>query len=90
MNLIENFNLENQSADFQFVGVAPSAVSMNRRLYAEREVNPIPGFAGVVGRSAALQRVLRDIEVVAPTDSGVLIFGETGTGKELIARAITT
>ena len=45
-------------------------------------------FEEIVGRSAALQRVLRDVEVVAPTDSGVLILGETGTGKELIARAI--
>jgi formate hydrogenlyase transcriptional activator len=88
MNLIEVSNPENHSADFQFVGVAPSAVSMNQRLYAEHEVNPIPGFAGVVGRSAALQRSLRDVEVVAPTDSCVLILGETGTGKELIARAI--
>jgi formate hydrogenlyase transcriptional activator len=45
-------------------------------------------FEGIVGRSAALQRTLRELEVVAPTDSGVLILGETGTGKELIARAI--
>jgi len=45
-------------------------------------------FEGIVGRSAALQRALQEIEVVAPTDSGVLILGETGTGKELIARAI--
>src|SRR5246127_5612760 len=88
MNLIDVSNLENPSADFQFAGVAPSAVRMNRRLYAEDEVNPIPGFAGIVGRSAALQRTLREVEVVAPTDSGVLILGETGTGKELVARAI--
>lgn len=46
------------------------------------------GFDGLVGASASLQHVLQQVEVVAPTDSGVLIFGETGTGKELIARAI--
>lgn len=45
-------------------------------------------FKEIVGRSGALRRVLRQVEVVAPTDSGVLIQGETGTGKELIARAI--
>jgi len=45
-------------------------------------------FEGIVGRSASLQRTLREVEVVAPTDSGVLILGETGTGKELVARAI--
>ena len=46
------------------------------------------GFEQIVGRSAALRRVLREVEVVAPTDSGVLVQGETGTGKELIAQAI--
>jgi formate hydrogenlyase transcriptional activator len=88
MNLIDVSSLENHSADFQFAAVAPGGVSMSRRHYEEDTVNPIPGFAGVVGRSAALQRTLREVEVVAPTDSGVLILGETGTGKELIARAI--
>src|ERR1700758_1143577 len=46
------------------------------------------GFEAIVGRSAALRRVLRQLEVVAPTDSGGLIQGETRTGKELIAHAI--
>jgi formate hydrogenlyase transcriptional activator len=46
------------------------------------------GFEQIVGRSAALRRVLQQVEVVAPTDSSVLIQGETGTGKELIAQAI--
>jgi formate hydrogenlyase transcriptional activator len=47
-----------------------------------------PGFDGIVGRSKALRTVLQEIKTVAPTDSTVLIYGETGTGKELIARAI--
>lgn len=45
-------------------------------------------FADIVGESKALRRVLSDIETVAPADSTVLICGETGTGKELIARAL--
>ena len=45
-------------------------------------------FAGIVGNSAALQRVLDQVAIVAPTDSTVLLHGETGTGKELVARAI--
>jgi transcriptional regulator of acetoin/glycerol metabolism len=46
------------------------------------------GLEQVVGRSAALRKVLREVEVVAPTDSSMLVRGETGTGKELIARAV--
>jgi len=67
------------------------------RVAAARNINPASWdeedcreqvFEGVVGRSAALQRALQEVQVVAPTDCGVLILGETGTGKELIARAI--
>src|SRR5207249_2175778 len=47
-------------------------------------------FEEIVGTSAALKAVLKQVEVVAPTESTVLILGETGTGKELIARAIHT
>jgi len=54
----------------------------------KRENGKEEAFEGIVGRSASLQHALREIEVVAPTDSGVLILGETGTGKELVARAI--
>ena len=45
-------------------------------------------FKGIVGSSPALEFVLAEVERVAPTDSTVLVLGETGTGKELIARAI--
>lgn len=45
-------------------------------------------FGSIVGRSSALQKMLRQIELVAPTDASVLITGETGTGKELVASAI--
>jgi formate hydrogenlyase transcriptional activator len=52
------------------------------------DVGSEPNFAGIVGRSAALRRVLQLVEMVAASDATVLLLGETGTGKELIARAI--
>jgi formate hydrogenlyase transcriptional activator len=58
------------------------------RLYLEEEIRSEHNFAEIVGRSRALRHVLRDVETVAPADSAVLIHGETGTGKELVARAI--
>jgi formate hydrogenlyase transcriptional activator len=54
----------------------------------ETEIRNKFGFADIVGRSNSLRRVLDDIAMVAPADSTVLIHGETGTGKELIARAV--
>jgi len=58
------------------------------KLYLEDEIRSEQGFEEIVGRSPGIRAVLRNIELVAPTDSTVLIYGETGTGKELIARAI--
>jgi formate hydrogenlyase transcriptional activator len=58
------------------------------KLYLEDEIRTEANFEDIVGKSAALHRVLKLVETVAPTDSTALIFGETGTGKELIARAI--
>ncbi|HET8924010.1 MAG TPA: sigma 54-interacting transcriptional regulator [Candidatus Acidoferrum sp.] len=58
------------------------------KLYLEDEIRSEMNFAQIIGSSASLRRVLKRVETVAPTDSTVLIYGETGTGKELIARAI--
>jgi len=58
------------------------------KLYLEGEIRTELKFEEIVGKSEALRRVLQEVETVAPTDSTVLIYGETGTGKELIARAV--
>src|SRR5437763_6085720 len=58
------------------------------KLYLEEEIRSEMNFAEIVGKSSALRKVLKRVETVAPTDSTVLIYGETGAGKELIARAI--
>jgi formate hydrogenlyase transcriptional activator len=57
-------------------------------LYLEDEIRSDANFKDIVGKSPELRRVLKLVETVAPTDSTALIYGETGTGKELIARAI--
>src|ERR1700682_2492105 len=58
------------------------------KLYLEDEIRGELDFEGIVGQSSALRHVLNLVETVAPSDSTVLLLGETGTGKELIARAI--
>lgn len=58
------------------------------KLYLEQELRGEMDFEGIVGQSSGLRHVLSLVETVAPSDSTVLLLGETGTGKELIARAI--
>ncbi len=83
----------------QIAGAIETAVQFNEigrlrnqlaseKLYLEEEIQSEYNFAEIVGKSAALKNVLRQIETVAPTDSCVLLYGETGTGKELFSRAI--
>jgi PAS domain S-box-containing protein len=57
-------------------------------LYLEKEIRTELGFADIIGTSPALQEVLKKARIVAPTDSTILLLGETGTGKELVARSI--
>ena len=57
-------------------------------IYLQEEIKSEYNFEEIIGQSESLRKVLRSVEKVAPTDASVLIFGETGTGKELLARAI--
>ncbi|HET6674954.1 MAG TPA: sigma 54-interacting transcriptional regulator [Nitrospiraceae bacterium] len=58
------------------------------KLYLEREIQTDYNFEEIVGESRPLRQVLKEVQTVAPTDSTVLILGETGSGKELVARAL--
>lgn len=72
---------------FRQISEMTSKLAQEKR-YLEDELRTEYGFEEIVGESAELKRVLKQAETVAPTDATALILGETGTGKELIARAI--
>ena len=78
---IENANAYRRISDL-------NAQLAQEKLYLEDEIRSERNFDEIVGRSAPLRDILHQVEIVAPTDSTVLIYGETGTGKELIARAV--
>jgi formate hydrogenlyase transcriptional activator len=61
---------------------------LSEKRYLEEEILEEHGFRDIIGQSLALRRVLQQVETVAATDATVLLVGETGTGKELVARAI--
>ncbi len=60
----------------------------HENVYLEEEIRGAQHFGEIVGESRALKRILSQVATVAPTDASVLLLGETGTGKELIARAV--
>jgi len=76
--------------DEDLLDAIQQATARDHRARQQRRDIPQHNFEEIVGTSAALSAVLKQAEVVAPTESTVLILGETGTGKELIARAIHT
>jgi DNA-binding NtrC family response regulator len=76
------------AAQFSFTNAFWLRPPRKRRRYLEEEIRAEVGK--IVGESPALKTALSLVSVVAPTDSSVLILGETGTGKELIARATKT
>src|SRR5438876_11132016 len=80
------FSVENALA-FQEIAELKDRLAAEK-VYLEDELRTDYNFEEIIGDSPALKRVLHQVETVAPTDSAVLVGGETGTGKELIARAI--
>lgn len=59
-----------------------------QKSFLEKEIRTELGFAEIIGKSPQLEEVLNKVKIVAPTDSTVLLLGETGTGKELVARSL--
>src|ERR1700730_8433179 len=94
--MVESSTLAKWPVSSTTQGGAPSEIVRTREHLAESNAprpteEPIPSvFEGIIGASESLQRVLAHVKTVAPTDSTVLLEGETGTGKELISRAIHT
>ncbi|GAB6058476.1 sigma 54-interacting transcriptional regulator [Desulfonatronum parangueonense] len=91
LSLIEN--TERKLAEIELQKAFTEIESLKNKLeaetaYLQEEIQQEHNFEGIIGRSPAIQYVLFKIEQVAATDSSVLVLGETGTGKELICRAI--
>jgi formate hydrogenlyase transcriptional activator len=80
------FSVENAMA-FQEIAALKDRLAAEK-IYLEDEIRTEYNFEEIIGNSPALKGVLHQVETVAPTDSAVLVCGETGTGKELIARAV--
>ncbi len=76
------------TSPFRWITVVQDLTERERVEKIAGEPGPAHEFDEIVGTSAALKRVMGQVEIVAPTDATVLVLGETGTGKELVARAI--
>jgi formate hydrogenlyase transcriptional activator len=78
----------NNPDGFAATSVPPAGAVEIEQVCPRSEIIADYSFEGIIGKSAAIQQVLEQVSIVAPTDATVLLHGETGTGKELIARAI--
>jgi DNA-binding NtrC family response regulator len=76
--------------DEDLLGAIQQAIAQDHSAHQPQGDTSAHNFEEIVGTSAGLREVLKQVDVVAPTNSTVLILGETGTGKELIARAVHT
>jgi formate hydrogenlyase transcriptional activator len=90
MNFANVSSLETRDADRRVDAAMASSVEMNDEIFTQTDEDrgSATGFTGIVGQSSALGDVLQQVEMVAGTDTTVMLWGETGTGKELIAHAI--
>jgi RNA polymerase sigma factor (sigma-70 family) len=86
MHLTDISHSDASRGNLRFASGHRDQVTMH--FHFEQEIRPEVGFSEIVGQSPALRQVLRQVETVAITDSTVLLLGETGTGKKLLARAI--
>lgn len=84
----DRLSAEENPSDPRAEATVPPSSNLTEDLRLDEEVRSEADFEGIVGRSSALRQVLELVKTVAPSDSTVLLLGETGTGKELIARAI--
>ncbi|HGE69812.1 TPA: sigma-54-dependent Fis family transcriptional regulator [Candidatus Poribacteria bacterium] len=85
-NAIENQiqSLKQQNAILQ----SQNEILLSQNLFLQQQINENYGFSNIIGKSKKMQDIFNQLRLISPTNANVLIYGETGTGKELIARAI--
>src|ERR1700680_3585171 len=86
----ERLSAEENPSDPRAEATTPPSSKLTEDFRLDEEIRSEADFEGIVGRSSTLRQLLELVKTVAPSNSTVLLLGETGTGKELIARAITS